>query len=69
MNSKNPLFAWQETKVGLVIIVLFDLLVTYGMASLAIDSGSLIEWFIALLFLALAIAQAGKLFKKVTHKS
>ena len=61
----NPLFSWQETKVGLVIIVLFNLLVSYGFASLAIDTGSLLQWVVALLFFALAVAQGIKLAKKV----
>lgn len=64
----NPLFAWQETKVGLVLIILFDLLVAYGFASLAIDTGSLLQYFIAIMFLILAIAQAVKLFKKVVRR-
>lgn len=68
MTERNKLFAWQETKVGLVIIVLFDLLVAYGFVSLAIDSGSLLHYFIAIVFLALAAGQAVKLFKKVLRR-
>jgi hypothetical protein len=65
--SHNSLLAWQETKVGLVFIVLFDLFLTYIIASLAIDSGSLLQYFAALVFLALAIGQAVKLVKKVVR--
>lgn len=68
MNSSNKLFAWQDTKVGLVFIILFDLFVAYGFGLLAIDSGSLLHYFITLLFLVLAIAQAVKLFKKVFRR-
>ncbi len=64
MNN-NPLFAWQETKPGLVFIVLFDLLVAYGIGSLALDSGSLLQWTAALLFLVLAAGQSIKLLRKV----
>lgn len=64
----NPMFAWQETKGGLVFIMLFDLLVAYGFGSLALDSGSLIQWTLALLFLALAAGQGFKLVKKVSHR-
>lgn len=67
MNTQNKLFAWQETKVGLVIIVLLDLIAAYGFASLAIDSGSLLQYFIAIVFLALAIAAAVKLAKKAVR--
>lgn len=62
------MYAWQETKIGLVFIVLFDLLVAYGFVSLAINSGSLLQYFIAIVFLALAIAQAVKLCKKAVHR-
>lgn len=61
----NPMFAWQETKLGLVIIVLFNLFIAYIIGSLAISSGSLLQWAMALLFLALAIAQAVKFIKKI----
>jgi hypothetical protein len=68
MANQNKLLAWQDTKVGLVFIVLFDLLITYLFASFAIDTGSLLDYFIAIIFLVLAIVQAVKLFKKVTHR-
>lgn len=64
----NALFAWQDTKSGLIVIVLFDLFVSYGFASLALDTGSLLQWFGALLFLALAVAQGVKLAKKVGRR-
>ena len=64
----NKLFAWQESKAGLVIIVLFNLLMVYIFASLAIDTGSLLDYFIAFLFLALAIGQGVKLIKKVAKR-
>lgn len=67
MSNQNKLFAWQDSKGGLVFIVLFDLLMTYGFASLAINSGSLLQYVIALLFLVLAIAQAAKLFRKLVR--
>jgi hypothetical protein len=67
MSNNDKLFAWQETKAGLIFIILFDLLVAYGFASLAIDSGSLLQYFIAIIFLALAITAAVKFFKKVVH--
>lgn len=65
MSSNSKLLAWQETRVGLVIIVLFDLLLTYMFASFAIDTGSLLDYFLAIVFLVLTVAQGVRLFKKV----
>ncbi|HSH18242.1 MAG TPA: hypothetical protein VK978_02570 [Candidatus Saccharimonadales bacterium] len=62
------MFAWQETKTGLVIIILFDLFLTYVFVALAIDTGSLLQWFVALMFLALTIGQSVKLIKKVMSR-
>jgi hypothetical protein len=64
----TPMFAWQETKGGLVFIVLFDLAAAYTFASLAINSGSLLQYFGAIVFFVLAIGQLVKLIKKVTHR-
>jgi hypothetical protein len=66
--SENKLFAWQDTKGGLVFIVLFNLLITYTFASLAIDTGSLLDYFITIAFLALTISQAVKLFRKLIRR-
>lgn len=68
MNVSSKLLAWQETKTGLVLIVLFDLLFTYMFVSFAIDSGSLLDYFLAIVFLVLTIAQAAKLLKKVGRR-
>ncbi|HEX8182995.1 MAG TPA: hypothetical protein VF575_05345 [Candidatus Saccharimonadales bacterium] len=68
MNNQNKLFAWQETKIGLAVIVLFDAVITYVWVLLAIDTGSLLNYFLAFLFLLFGITAAVKLFKKVTHK-
>lgn len=65
--ASNPLLSWQDTTAGLTFIILFDVLVTYGFASWAIDSGRLIAYFLAIVFLALAIIQGVKLFKKVAR--
>lgn len=68
MSSQNKMFAWQETKGGLLFIILFNLFLVYIFASLAIDTGSLLQYFIAIVFLALAAGQAVKLIKKVTNR-
>lgn len=66
MNSKA--FAWQDTKPGLAIIIVLDAFTTFVFASIAIDTGSLIAYFLTLVFLALTIGQIVKLVKKVIHK-
>lgn len=66
--AANNLFAWQDSKGGLIFIVLFNLLITYIFVSLAIDTGSLLNWFIAFLFLALTVGQGVKLAKKVAKR-
>ncbi len=67
MSNQNKLFAWQETKVGLAIIAVLDFFISYIFASLAIDTGSLVQWFIAIVFLALALTAAIKFFKRVAE--
>lgn len=65
---RNNLLAWQESRVGLVVIILLDLFLTYVFASLAIDTGSLLQYFIAFIFLGLTIGQSVKLVRKVAHR-
>jgi membrane protein YdbS with pleckstrin-like domain len=64
----NPFFAWQESKVGLIFIIIFDLLFAYVIGLSALDTGSLIQWTIVIVFLLLAIVQAVKLIKKVLKR-
>lgn len=49
-------------------MVLLDVLITYAFASLAIDTGSLLDYFITIVFLALTIGQTVKLYKKVVRR-
>ena len=67
--STNKLFAWQETKTGLAFIALFDFLVAYIFVSLALNSGSLLDYFIAFIFLVLGVVHAVKFVRKLSHKS
>lgn len=64
----NNMFAWQETKVGLAVIAVLNLFIAYVWASLAINSGSLLQWFIAMLFFVLAITHAVKFVRKLRRK-
>jgi hypothetical protein len=63
----NKFFAWQETKAGLIFITVFDLFFAYVFLSFAIDSGSLLDYFIAAVLFAIGVAQGVKLFRKLTH--
>lgn len=67
--NKNKIFAWQDSKAGLIFIILFDLLMVYTFASLAIGSGRISEYTVAIIFMVLAIGQAVKLFKKVVNRA
>jgi hypothetical protein len=58
----RELKTWHETKTGLLVFGLAELLIAYIFASLAIDSGSL--WFY-LLTLIFAVGAAQNLFKLV----
>jgi hypothetical protein len=68
MAQHNKLFAWQETKTGLVLITLLDLFLAYVFVLLALDTGSLLQYFIALVFLVLGVTAAVKLVQKVVKK-
>lgn len=68
MAQQNKMFAWQESKGGLIFIVLFNLLIAFVFFSLASRTGSWIDWFIATVFLALAIGQGVRLYKKVVSR-
>jgi uncharacterized membrane protein HdeD (DUF308 family) len=67
MNFINRLDRWHQTKAGLIVFGLIELGVAYVFASWAIDSGRLLAYFLAIIFLVLAIAQGVKFIKKVMH--
>lgn len=61
---------WRRTRPGSIISVILALIVTYVFASFAIDSGSLLQYFIAIVFLVEAIISFINIFRvqqKVTH--
>lgn len=69
MPQQNKFFTWQESKPGLIFITVFDLLFAYIFVSFAIDTGSLVNYFLAAAFFALGVGHGVKLFKKVTRKN
>ena len=59
MTTRNPLFAWQETKIGLVFIVLFDLAGLYKVGlGFTLGFVGLLQVFVGL-GLAVGIASLG----------
>lgn len=61
-------FAWQESKVGLAVISVLDLFISYIFASLAVDTGSLLQYAIAVVFMALAVGHFVKLIRKIARR-
>lgn len=51
---------WHQTKQGLIIFTGLEAGLAYLFASLAIDSGSLIEWVLAIVFAIGAVQNAVK---------
>ncbi len=63
----SKLHKWHQTKRGLIIFGLIELLAAYLMGSRAIDTGSLIEYFLAVLFFVGAIHNFIRLVSKLIH--
>lgn len=66
--QQNAFFAWQESKPGLVIVAVLDYFIAYLFVSLAIATGSLLQWFIAIVFLVLAVVATVKFVKKAAKR-
>lgn len=67
-KKPNALFAWQDSKTGLAIITVFDFVIAYAFISFAINSGSWIDYLIAVIFLALGVGNGVKFVRKM-HRS
>lgn len=52
---------WYQTKQGYAGLALLEFAAVYIFASLAIDSGSLLQWVIAIALLVAAVQNLGKL--------
>jgi len=63
----TKLHKWHQTKRGLLIFGLIELLAAYLMGSRAIDTGSLIEYGLAIVFFVGAIHNFAKLVSKLIH--
>ncbi len=63
----SSLHKWHQTKRGLLIFGLIELLAAYLMGSRAIDTGSLIEYFLTLVFFIGAFHNFIRLVSKLIH--
>lgn len=58
---------WHKTRAGLLTFALVELLLSYGAASWAIDSGNLILYTLTLILLFGAIQNFVKLIRRLAH--
>jgi len=67
MNRAQTLHSWHQTRVGLFVWALLELLISYGMASLAIDRGTLWWYLLTLIFLIGGLRNLFKLIGTFVH--
>lgn len=60
--------AWFRTRQGYALLALVEFAGAYVLASLALDSGSLIEWFLTFVLLLAGVQNVGKLLASVWKK-
>lgn len=64
----QKLDTWHKTKQGLLVFGLIELIAAYILASLAINSGSLLQWFLAIVLLLGSLQNGFKLIMRVLNK-
>ncbi len=67
MNVVKQLDRWHQTKTGLLVFGLVELALAYVFSSWAIDSGSLLAWFLTIVFFIGAIQNFIKVMLEVVH--
>lgn len=67
MNSLQTFDRWHKTKLGYAVSGLVELAITYGFASLAINSGAWWQYLLALIFLIGTLQNFVKLIGSVFH--
>jgi hypothetical protein len=65
MSAYDSWLAWHKSKVGLLIFGLAELALAYVFASWAIDTGSLLDWFLAIVLLVGGLQNIVRLIWKV----
>lgn len=66
-KKPNALFAWQDSKTGLVVIAVIDFIIAYAFISFAINSGNWIDYLIAVIFFALGVGNGVKFVRKMSR--
>lgn len=61
----KQLDTWHQTKPGLLVFALVELMIAYGFISLSIDRGNFLWYLLALLFLVGGIQDLFRLARKV----
>jgi hypothetical protein len=58
---------WHKTKLGLLVFAIFELVIAYVFASLAIDRGNFLWYLLALIFLVGFLQNLVKLIRSFAH--
>jgi hypothetical protein len=64
----QKLDTWHKTKQGLFVFGLIELIAAYILASLAINSGSLLQWGLAIILLLGSLQNGFKLIMRMFKK-
>lgn len=64
----QKLDTWHKTKQGLLVFGLVELIAAYILASLALNSGSLLQWTLAIVLLIGGLQNGFKLLMQVVKK-
>lgn len=64
----KKLDTWHKTKQGLLVFSLVELVAAYVLASLALNSGSLLQWVLAIVLLVGGLQNGLKLIVRVAKK-
>lgn len=59
---------WHNTKQGLLTFAVAELALAYVFASWAIDTGSLIDWFLAIMLLFGSVLNFSRLVARIMHR-
>lgn len=66
-TQHNAFIRWRHTAAGRLCWAVLAGVITYVFASFAINSGSLLQWFVAVVFLVDCIYNLVQLARKVIH--
>lgn len=67
-GEHNAFVRWKHTKIGRLTWTILAGAIAYVFGSMAIDSGSLMQWGLAILFLGDALYNLGQLIRKLVSR-